>query len=296
MLGYTQDWEIEQHGVPSDHKLVSVQLAKPNTPFIGRGRWTIPKFVLSDRKYLQEVESLGRKLVEKMQKTHDGIEVRTDRNNPQVLMREWKETIINKAKERAKRPPPYIERKINVTKAAIDIINADVTLNKDERNLQSAHFKEELKELHQKQEDALRGVTAASDQIYGETVCKPWIDRSKGRPSRELIYKLENPRHANDHTKPKYETKTKNMAEIARTYHESLQTADCVPEQDQEREKAIEEVLKSINDVKLSNNAKAKMAEYINRLEVEMALQSSSNGKAPGLDGIPYELWKILSV
>lgn len=26
-----------------------------------------------------------------------------------------------------------------------------------------------------------------------------------------------------------------------------------------------------------------------------MALASASNGKSPGLDGIPYELWKILN-
>ncbi|KAF6749305.1 hypothetical protein DFP72DRAFT_780681, partial [Ephemerocybe angulata] len=83
------------------------------------------------------------------------------------------------------------------------------------------------------------------------------------------------------------------MAEIARSYHEKAQT-DTDPPQEGEREKAIQEVLGQI-DRKLSDEQNLKLSENLTYEDISEALKLMPNGKAPGLDGIPTELWKTLN-
>ncbi|KAJ3560566.1 hypothetical protein NP233_g10755 [Leucocoprinus birnbaumii] len=68
---------------------------------------------------------------------------------------------------------------------------------------------------------------------------------------------------------------------------------DESPEKTAEREVAINTALDSL-ECKLDNEEKAKLAKDLHSYEILVALLSSSNGKAPGPDGIPYELWKTL--
>ncbi|KAJ7157687.1 hypothetical protein C8R43DRAFT_829282, partial [Mycena crocata] len=82
------------------------------------------------------------------------------------------------------------------------------------------------------------------------------------------------------------------MAEIARNYHNDLQTDET--EVDPEaKETAIAEVLQGLssheNDSKMQQ-LKTKLTEA----DIVLALHQSSTGTSAGINGIPTELWKKL--
>ena len=48
-FGDCRHWEITQPPVPTDHDMVSAEIAMPTTPLIGRGRWAIPTRLLKNK-------------------------------------------------------------------------------------------------------------------------------------------------------------------------------------------------------------------------------------------------------
>jgi hypothetical protein len=137
-----------------------------------------------------------------------------------------------------------------------------------------------------------RDVAAAKNMVEGKTVSKYWISLHKQRTTRDLIRKLKlPPREHQD--KNSYATRSDKMAEIARNHHHCLQEADTnIPQAT--RERVIQNTINAI-DSKLTEEEKAALDRKLSEDGITTALASTSNGKAPGLDGIPYELWKILN-
>ena len=41
---------------------------------------------------------------------------------------------------------------------------------------------------------------------------------------------------------------------------------------------------------------KSDLAKYLKQEEIETSIKALPNGKAPGIDGIPHELWKSLNI
>ena len=81
------------------------------------------------------------------------------------------------------------------------------------------------------------------------------------------------------------------MADLARSYYENLQQRDLSPPDI--RNEAIEDVLSKVN-VNLPEDEKNKLEQNISLEEVSSTLKDLPNGKATGLDGLPYEFWKWL--
>ena len=81
------------------------------------------------------------------------------------------------------------------------------------------------------------------------------------------------------------------MAELARNYYETLQQKDLSPPN--ARDEAIENVLSKVN-VSLPEDEKERLDQKITLEEVCSTLKNLPNGKATGLDGLPYEFWKWL--
>jgi hypothetical protein len=76
------------------------------------------------------------------------------------------------------------------------------------------------------------------------------------------------------------------MAELAKTYHENLQSEGLAdPEEQEEAEKIALENVK-----KLNQQHKVKLSKYLKRGEVARVLKRLPNGKAPGIDGLVHEL------
>ncbi len=78
----------------------------------------------------------------------------------------------------------------------------------------------------------------------------------------------------------------------AATYHNNLQDIDTQQDSYTQKYQIIEAT--SYITAKLTTHEKGECSKKLNRLEIMMALASASNGKAAGLDGIPYEFWKVM--
>jgi hypothetical protein len=132
---------------------------------------------------------------------------------------------------------------------------------------------------------------AAHDRLEGETISKYWSEVNKSKASRDVIYALEIP-----NTNPiKYEIKSKNMTELARNYHNHLLQAGLNTPPD-ERENIILEVLtKVLPEATLPNIESASISNRLSEQEVLEALKLSKNGTSTGVNGLPYELWKVLN-
>jgi len=81
------------------------------------------------------------------------------------------------------------------------------------------------------------------------------------------------------------------MAEGAKVHHQSLQEEGLVNNLSEEERN---EVLNSL-DARLGQAGKAKLSQYLTQEEVEEAIKDLPEGKSPGIDGIPHELWKHLT-
>ena len=84
------------------------------------------------------------------------------------------------------------------------------------------------------------------------------------------------------------------MAELARKYHDNLQQEDLPADQDDEEEQ-INLILSEIPDEQRLKDIDATYIErQLSEAQTSKALQLSKNGSATGIDGCPYELWKVL--
>ncbi|KAG2755615.1 hypothetical protein P692DRAFT_20716946 [Suillus brevipes Sb2] len=79
------------------------------------------------------------------------------------------------------------------------------------------------------------------------------------------------------------------MAKLARDYYDTLQYKDLAA--DNERAGAFETVLNTVQ-IKLSSLNKSELEKNFTKENIEEVLYLLPNGKAPGIDGVPYELWK----
>ncbi|KAJ7195932.1 Endonuclease/exonuclease/phosphatase, partial [Mycena pura] len=91
------NWEISDFsGSLTDHKMVSVQIFAPGAPYIGKGRWAMPQFLLYDTDFMSYV-------MEEANKLEDSMDMpRTDANNAQTRHKVFKDNVQDFAKKRAK--------------------------------------------------------------------------------------------------------------------------------------------------------------------------------------------------
>ena len=139
-----------------------------------------------------------------------------------------------------------------------------------------------LKETHRQNRDAV----SATDAAEGEKIGKTWSNRFKESKPRDTIRCLRTPENNN----PTYDSR--EMAQIAATYHNRIQFTDHNPHTIANPLK-LNGILNNLK-TKLSNESKQKLQEEISEEDVRYAIRKSNNDKAPGLDGIPIELWKSM--
>lgn len=135
-------------------------------------------------------------------------------------------------------------------------------------------------------------VSAARYRLQGETISKYWSQVNKEKKLRDIVYSLHTPNLAQAlNMNPA--TRSDKMAELTHNYHDKLQNLDNDQYTVAERSAAWDNTLDSVF-TKLSNEANIKLNEIVMYNEVDAALRKSENGKAAGLDSIPYEAWKII--
>lgn len=84
------------------------------------------------------------------------------------------------------------------------------------------------------------------------------------------------------------------MADIAREHHTTLQDDGICSERSAERDETTTGVLNTLKP-RVSPEQKETLAAKLDENDVESALRLTKNPASPGLDGIPYEVWKAIN-
>ncbi|KAH9856129.1 Endonuclease/exonuclease/phosphatase, partial [Lenzites betulinus] len=103
------DWKIESTGIKTDHHMVSMSLANYADPYIGHGRWSVPKQITTDKLFLDETVKDGREVMQAIadsEATHGG-------RNIQTIYEAFKQHIKDRARHRTKQLFAKWDKKIN---------------------------------------------------------------------------------------------------------------------------------------------------------------------------------------
>lgn len=280
------DWEIDQPGIDTDHDLVSVIVTNPETPYIGPGRWTLPLFLLQDKEF--RLEAIAASI--ELQNQLSDLTERRENHNPQTIFKDFKDIIKEKAIRRAKVAVPKKRKTLERLKAAKESVENNPELDDETKVAESRLLAEQAQLIERQLLEKARTATKVQNTKQGEKISKYWVNINKETKPREYIHQLKIP----DSNPPKYETRSERMAEIGRSAHEKLLTKGIHPNK-VERDETIEQVLEEIQEEdKLDAEAKADMGKFIQDEEILLALKESANGSAAGVNGIPYEFWKML--
>ncbi|KAI0331329.1 DNase I-like protein [Cubamyces sp. BRFM 1775] len=174
------NWDILESGLTTDHKLALVDMADRQAPYHGKGRWAMPKHLLTDEKMVRTMKELGRDL------------------NPQKAYIEFKKKLTLAARKRAKEKVPKMQRTIDRLREDVRItLNpAPETEESDEartaRERHAAILQERLDDLEAKRFETARRCVAARHRIQDEMMTKRWAStmcgkhqRTKGRPGTQ---------------------------------------------------------------------------------------------------------------
>jgi hypothetical protein len=148
----------------------------------------------------------------------------------------------------------------------------------------------QLENLNSKNQQAKTKVRIA---CHSERMGGIWSNLSKSNKLRDIITRLEIPS-----TEPRrYKVKSHKIAKIVKQHHQNLQNKDLAHfENEEDREDAITEVLNVIpEEQKYPATDGEEDLMLIAKDQVVAALQTAKNKSATGLDGCPYELWKLLN-
>jgi hypothetical protein len=141
VLNNSSDWIIESSGIHTDHQLVSMRFSDPEMPFIGKGRWVMPLYLLKDKKVMSQVYDLG-----KLAEFH--LEVATNNHteaeSPQTIFKSFKDDITLAFPERAKILSSKMDADIKDLKKDLEEVLDDPLMGEDERKEESAGIQEKL--------------------------------------------------------------------------------------------------------------------------------------------------------
>ena len=275
-------WNIEPAPIPTDHELISASISTPSTPELGRGRWAIPMRCLKRREVKKEVQ---RKALE-LQMGIENLSERTPLNNPQTMLKNFKEAVRETVRKHDRKFQPIIKSKIAKLTEQLQATLNDPALPDDEKRLTATHLKKEIRLLQKETHQNNRDLQTAIDAAEGEQIGKTWSNRHKESKPRDTIKCLKDPA-TNEPTR-----NSQRMAKIAAKYHEDLQSDGHDPSAAPERG-TLDEILRCV-EAKTSNESKRELTKSITEDEVRNAIQKTIKEKAPGLDGIPIEMWKSL--
>ena len=276
-----KDWDVSQPPIPTDHDLVSARIATPSTPETGRGRWAIPSRLFKAKPIKEEIQRLGLELETRIATTR-----RSPRSNPQTWLREFKTKATDFIRSYEKRTQPAIKIKIAKLQERLHEVRNDERLPTEEVRIATTQIKKEIQLLVKGTHQYGRDRVAAIDAAEGEVIGKTWSRRAKINTPRDTIKALKDP-------VPNTTTRdSRRMAQIAAEHHENLQHQGHNPH-DPPNKRDLDEILSHIR-TKVSEANKIALSENTSEKEIRNAMRKTANDKAPGLDGIPIELWRSM--
>lgn len=181
-----------------------------------------------------------------------------------------------KRKERGKTLRELKERRVAITR------NPDLPRNPGLRHQESV-IRERIAQIEKGKLDHTTESSSARYAENGEQVNKYWFAIGKSMQESSIISGLT----MDDGTGVR---DTPSMAKIAREHHRNLQAE---PEMTPDRREAIRRMELTARGKRLSPEDRTVMDAELSEEEALQAIKASQNGKAPGKDGLPYELYKF---
>jgi len=268
------DWSITHSGIKTDHKMLTMEMLKNGIPYTGRGIRRLGLSLIECKEFHKDVK----KVLLKTQKQMISYKEKKHNTGYQLLWKDMKKQIMEIAKEEAQNNKWCKEMERNRMKAE----------RHETLGLLSANLVDKLFQLTDEQEEYERKKTGNYQESIktryskeGEKNTKYWFGLNKPKREAQTIMGL---RDKNGNIK----TQTQEMCKIATEYHKNLQSEPPRQRDDQE---AINEMLNSL-ETELSDSESMKISGKITKDEIRQALKKGQNGKAPGMDGIPYEFYK----
>jgi ribonuclease HI len=231
----------------------------------------------------EEVQRLGTNLERQLKASRPP---RSATVNPQTLLREFKTKVREAYRSYDKRLQPMLKTQIEKLSEKLRVVANDPDLSQEEIKISTVQIKKEIQRLIKETHKHNRDAQSAIDAAEGEKIGKTWSNRFKESKPRDTIKCLQDPVTGTP------TGDSNRMAQIAASYHERIQFDDHDPHTITNGPK-LEAALSNIR-VRLSEESKQKLREGISEGEVRAAIRKTNNDKAPGLDGIPVELWKSL--
>ncbi|KAI0334322.1 DNase I-like protein, partial [Cubamyces sp. BRFM 1775] len=171
------NWEMAESGIKTDHKLVWVDVTDREAPFVGKGRWAMPKHLLTDEKMKKTMKELAKKMVSEM----EAMGERTTERNAQTVYHAFKASLVAAARARAKEKIPKMQKRIDRLKDDLHATlnpngqpNCETEEEMEKRIAHAAILQERLEKLKQRRFEGARRTTAARHNITNETLTKRW--------------------------------------------------------------------------------------------------------------------------
>ncbi|KAJ6459906.1 Endonuclease/exonuclease/phosphatase [Mycena sanguinolenta] len=282
-------WDIKHCPVKSDHRLVVTQLRCKPDEKPGKGRWRMPLYLLKTRKFMNHVALLAAQLLKDLDNLNKSE--RDLNNNIRTLWAKFKRDVSDYGIYRSRFVNQSIQQ-IRTWKAQLSLVLHNPELPQEDKFLAAYMLEEKIKTRLEEISQAKRAVSDARYDVEGESLrTYSWTKSAKGYQTTEPIGELR----VNEQNSgaPRYETGPKKMTEIAREYYNDIQTKDNPDEY--ARMMATEIVLEKC-DARISEKDYHELAKDITVEETGEALKLSNNDRAPGLDGIPDEFYKMLDI
>ncbi|KAF9234529.1 Endonuclease/exonuclease/phosphatase [Melanogaster broomeanus] len=163
-LIFSKEWHIEPSGIHTDHQLVSARISDHRMPYVGKGRWSLPLFILKDQEVSEEIVSLGRILQQKINQGQH-LQPRSETDNPQTAFKSFKDAVISTCRRAAKEAIPKIQRKMNTIKSNLKTVLNDKSLSEEERQHTGFELQEQLDQLQMIRHNKTRDNLAAKIRL-----------------------------------------------------------------------------------------------------------------------------------
>ncbi|KAI0659859.1 Endonuclease/exonuclease/phosphatase, partial [Cubamyces menziesii] len=174
------EWKIKESGLATDHRMVSACLYDRQAPFVGKGRWVMPKHLLSDVKMKEEMKRLAANMIRDM----EAIVERTTECNAQTIYQTFKKDLGKAARSRAKEKVPKMQKQIEALRedlrATLNPPNGEPGEDgtegerEEKRREHAAYLQDRLEKLEKRRFEVARKTVAAKQQMYQETMTKQW--------------------------------------------------------------------------------------------------------------------------
>ncbi len=287
-----REWRICEAGVRTDHSLVLVQLTPENAPVVGQGRPTFPLQLIKDKKLAKEIKTRGLEAMRELTEI-ETLGIRSKDVNPQRVLYTFKLEVMKMAREREKKVIPRLIAEIETRERALKQVMAKPDLEEDARAKEAEPLTKQIRQLRQQRYKQQQQNSRATHRLYGDRPTRYWSKLHRESAPRDVINAFEKEDSRGVAGEKIYEQDSTRMADMARTHHMNVQRDDETVKPPNEREVDIIEALGSL-EVEVSSDQAGELEGSITYEECELSLRFAKSGTSPGLDGVPFELWKAL--